>query len=253
MLGRLVVLARDLSDLAHARVAITGAQERWHVSAIVAADSNADHEAVASFNASPIRQLAVVDAIECKPTTIERLDALADRWRSAVDVYVEIDPAADVDAWCGALASRRLRGKLRTGGTTVAAFPSASLVVRFIAAALAAGTPFKATAGLHHPLHGRYRLTYDANAASAPMLGFLNVLLATAALRAGASTARAEQLLGVSDASSVALDDEGIGCLDHRFSNELLHEVREFLIAFGSCSFREPVDELHALVAHRSH
>ena len=40
--------------------------------------------------------------------------------------------------------------------------------------------PFKATAGLHHPLRGSYPLTYAPVSARAPMYGFLNLFLAAA-------------------------------------------------------------------------
>jgi hypothetical protein len=109
------------------------------------------------------------------------------------------------------------------------------------------GVVFKATAGLHHALRGAYRLTYAPDAASAPMYGYLNVLLATAALQAGASAAEAETLLTLADPAALVLHDGTVTWGGHEFTVSQLHATRARLVSFGSCSFQEPVEEFDAL------
>ena len=59
-------------------------------------------------------------------------------------------------------------------------------------------------------MRGSYRLTYDDHAAQAPMYGYLNVILATAAILAGATRDVAEQVLCQTDTSSLVFGDEVI-------------------------------------------
>ena len=68
--------------------------------------------------------------------------------------------------------------KIRTGGVKPEAIPAPSKVAAFITACAERRLPFKATAGLHHPVRGNYPLTYETSAPQAVMHGFLNVLMA---------------------------------------------------------------------------
>ena len=66
------------------------------------------------------------------------------------------------------LKRRNLRAKIRTGGITADAFPSAHAVAEFMRACKAADVAFKATAGLHHPLRCVKPLTRRGLADSTP-------------------------------------------------------------------------------------
>jgi hypothetical protein len=117
--------------------------------------------------------------------------------------------------------------------------------------------PFKATAGLHHPVRGRYPLTYHAGSATGLMFGFLNVFMAAALLRSGQTTDLARDVLEESDASAFSFTDDAITWRGLSIDVDQMRTLRsQFAISFGSCSFREPVDELAALdrsqVAHHS-
>src|SRR5262249_827569 len=70
--------------------------------------------------------------------------------------------------------------KGRTGGVRPEAFPAVAEVAAFIRACAERRLPFKATAGLHHPIRAEHPLTYEPNAPRAVMHGFLNVFLAAA-------------------------------------------------------------------------
>lgn len=248
MLGRFVVPAARLDELAEAIRSIA-ADRPWRVSAIVRDGSEEDAAAVARFNRAMADQ-ARVDSIEAKPQSPDGVEWLAQRFGEGFETYVEIATGPDAEDWLARVASAGLRGKVRTGGVTVEAFPAAPALAAFLAAAVRLGVPFKATAGLHHAVRGPYRLTYEPGSASGPMYGYLNVLLATAALEAGARLEEAEALLQQTDGAALAFDETGLRWEHARFSTEALRSLRASrFLSFGSCSFREPAAEIAALTA----
>lgn len=109
------------------------------------------------------------------------------------------------------------------------------------------GVAFKATAGLHHPLRGEYALTYDGGAPRGVLYGFLNVLLAAAFMRRGADDGVALALLEERDPGAIEVGARSVRWRGHEIAADDLRAARHEAVAFGSCSFREPVDELHAL------
>ncbi len=127
------------------------------------------------------------------------------------------------------LARHRLGAKLRCGGAEASAYPSVEEVALFISEATAAGVPFKATAGLHHPVR------HFNEGAGVMMHGFLNVLLAAA--RAGdVDQGALEATIAEQDPAALPLSDEA-----------LLRRGRAGFVSYGSCSFNEPVTDLRAL------
>jgi hypothetical protein len=140
------------------------------------------------------------------------------------------------------------RAKVRTGGLTADAFPSSAALAAFIARCAASKVPFKATAGLHHPLRSVQRCTYAADSPSALMHGFVNVFLAAARLWCGASEAEAVETLEEQSPSAFAWEDAAVAWHRQRLTVEQLRTAREqFAISFGSCSFEEPIRELQQL------
>jgi hypothetical protein len=134
------------------------------------------------------------------------------------------------------LAKRGLRAKIRTGGVTPEAFPSVESVARFIRDCRDHRVPFKATAGLHHPLRCVKPLTYEANAPTGTMHGFLNVFIAAAI------PDRAEEVLMSNDFS---IDGDAIRWRDVRLTRDDIATMRRIgAISFGSCSFEEPIADL---------
>jgi hypothetical protein len=163
---------------------------------------------------------------------IEVKEIVAARGRT---VYVESD---DLDA----IGAAGLRAKIRTGGLTPEAFPGTSRVASFLRQCAEKGVAFKATAGLHHPLRCVKPLTYEPDAPTGTMHGFVNVFLAAALLQ------HAETILTEEDAEAFAFDDEAASWRGHRMpTGELARTRREFAISFGSCSFEEPVADLKEL------
>ncbi|HEX3582953.1 MAG TPA: hypothetical protein VH087_14390, partial [Thermoanaerobaculia bacterium] len=78
------------------------------------------------------------------------------------------------------LAKHGLSAKIRTGGVTPDAIPHPDRIATFIRVCAMNAVPFKATAGLHHPLRCVRALTYEPNAPRATMHGFVNVFMAAA-------------------------------------------------------------------------
>ena len=136
--------------------------------------------------------------------------------------------------------------------TTESAFPTAESVVTFLQSCIAHRVPAKATAGLHHPLRGNYRLRYDDGAPTSPMFGYLNVFMTAALLAGGGSKTDALLLLEESSPSALDVNDLHVGWRGAdglaAFDRALLQRVRHtLLVSFGSCSFTEPVEESRAL------
>ncbi len=113
-----------------------------------------------------------------------------------------------VPAAIGSIAALGARVKLRCGGEFT---PTLEQVALVIASCREARVPFKCTAGLHHAVrHG------DEH-------GFLNILAATTA-----PAGRLEAVLAEEDPAKLSLAGAD----------------RELFVGFGSCSWREPVDDL---------
>lgn len=137
--------------------------------------------------------------------------------------------------------------KIRTGGLKAEAIPSIEQVAAFIKTCAELQLPFKATAGLHHPIRGEYPLTYEAGSEKASMHGFLNVLIASAFAFHGAKLSEIESILSETRADAFNFG-ENLGWREHSLSSEQIKNARrEFIHSVGSCSFEEPVNELTAL------
>jgi hypothetical protein len=181
----------------------------------------------------------IVDAhvIELKAANADEIERIAKQAKGRT-VYVEITDFNLLDL----IARHHLRAKIRTGGTTADAFSSLEQLATFIFMARQKKIPFKATAGLHHPIRSLKPLTYEANAPTVVMHGFINVFVA-AALPGSAS-----QILREQNARAFGFDDGGIWFRDLRVTTDELERVRKLsAISFGSCSFEEPIAELQEL------
>jgi hypothetical protein len=177
--------------------------------------------------ASRLHELAVaagarVELVEVAAGDPGDLRAEVDRALGAhVRLHVEgADPAS---------LRERVAAKVRCGGATPAATPSPEALAAFVAACAGAGVPFKATAGLHHPVR------------AAGMHGFLNLLAAACLAHAGAGEDALAAVLALGDPGAVLETLAGVHPEGVRATRAgLFHSI-------GSCSFAEPVDDLRAL------
>jgi hypothetical protein len=172
-----------------------------------------------------------VDAIEKLRSSLIALEP------NDLPVFVEISRSG---GW-STLRRAAFGAKLRCGGVSAEAFPSVDRVADFIAGAHTSGVPFKATAGLHHPVRHRDPAT------GFMMHGFLNIL-AAAALAGRVQTDTLKFVIAEEDPSAFGFEDDSFVWRDQRVSVDELHDVRQRgFVAYGSCSFAEPIEDLQAL------
>jgi hypothetical protein len=246
LLGRFIAPAARLSELAEELESLDKPEETVKVSAVLGADVAADIQAVIAFNARVSR--ATVDSIEAKADRPGSIYELASGRSAKLEVFAELPLDGELELLVDAARAVGVRAKVRTGGVTAGAFPSARSVVRFMRACLDSVVPFKATAGLHHPVTGAYALTYAPDSPRGTMFGFLNVFLAAAFLTMGMSDEDATRLLDDGDASAFVFGEHGVEWRGRRINTAHLAATRERVFgSFGSCSFREPVDDLRSM------
>lgn len=256
MLGRFIVPASRLDELAAQRA---GATDVFPVSVILDGDRTASVALVREqMNAQS--QSISIESLEVKlppmPSASEEervrhLELFAASIPQDVALYVELDlaPGADLDADVAAIARATRAGngmlcaKMRCGGPLASDVPSPARLAHVIKRLVDAGSWFKATAGLHHPLRGLQP------AADFTMHGFLNVIGA-------AIFAKARDLEeGVLQAMLADGDPANFTLAGDRFrwrsetvdAREIAQAREETIHSYGSCSFEEPVDDLIAM------
>lgn len=248
MLGRFVVPIGRLGELEAVPGGFPATLEHpWRLAALAGSVIEPDVQRAQSFNAEH-RHRAAIDVLEVKATSVEEIDRIAAAAGREFTTFVELPSASDLEPLLAAIKRRGLSAKIRTGGVVADAFPSAELVMRFIRSCLRAGVPFKATAGLHHALRAKYRLTYDAGGPTGVMFGYLNVFVAAALMASGLNDDDAVRVLDERDPNAFELRAHTVAWRGHVITTDEARRVRERVaVSFGSCSFREPVDELKAL------
>jgi hypothetical protein len=245
-LGRFVLPAGRLPELEIALSRRSGGEAgRWPLAALPGPDLPADLKAVALFN----RRSATtrVDTIEFRVDSPAGLRNTLPHLPADLQTYIEVPLNRDPAPLLEIIGASGARAKMRTGGVTPEAFPTAGDLLRFMAACIRSGIPFKATAGLHHPLRAEYRLTYAPDSAQGLMFGFLNVFLGAAFLRAGMSERETLDLLEERSRRAIRVEEEIIAWRGHQLNLDDIHRARESIISFGSCSFTEPLSDLEAL------
>ena len=186
------------------------------------------------------RKLSVLGASDCDRAATIESKAVVEAQRP---VYCEVAPG-DKES-LDKVKSNGNYAKIRCGGVVPEAIPSVEAVRDFILDCADRKLAFKATAGLHHPLRAEQALTYADAAPRAVMHGFINVLLAAAFAWHGDRDIL--PILKEEDAGAFRFDDRA-HYKDRSLSLEQIKAARkEFLHSIGSCSFKEPVEDLETL------
>jgi hypothetical protein len=234
----MVVHAKDLSALQNAlpedvvdlRLSVVAAYE--------------DLEAVARH----LEEGMPIKMIEMKAAEREQVTHLKNNLPAGIATYIELPmELRNLDA-ADAIADAGLRAKLRMGGVVAEAFPSTANVAAMLNELFKRGLAFKATAGLHHAVHGRYPFTYREDSERGMMHGFMNLLCASALVWFGGEADEVVQILEEEDLLAFRVTEHSVRWRDWDWSADELREVRtNFLKSIGTCSFIEPIRDVEAL------
>ena len=277
MLGRFIVPAGRLSELASCSEKHLASIDPWGISVLLGHRENVAEsldvlsgqcQAIIDFEAKT-KALASVEVLEIPlpaQATVKELpgflnaflDGLKSEGVQGREVFWELPPSTPEELELPVLkvvadlarlrsgagkATLRVGAKLRCGGVTPEAFPSVERIARVIAHCRDLGLPLKCTAGMHHPIR------HQAQEPKVMMHGFLNVF--GAGLMAHAHDWNAYQLaevIGDTEAKSFHFEAGEFRWHDHTVEAEFLRGLRsQYLCGFGSCSFDEPRDDLQNL------
>jgi hypothetical protein len=153
------------------------------------------------------------------------------------DVIRVIEPRRGGAGWLDGIQKVIEHGswpKIRCGGVSEQNFPSIAEVVDFLGVINAGAASFKATAGLHNAVR------HTAADTGFTHHGFLNLLMATARLLAGADQSEVRDALGSTDGKALAQEAQNLT------EHEAL-SVRGVFASYGSCSLTDPVADLEEL------
>ena len=169
------------------------------------------------------------------------------------EVPMESAAVTGLPALCAALSEhnsqqavppRSIMGlKVRCGGAEPTDVPAPEHVAALIVGARDAGIPFKATAGLHHPIRH-----YD-DGLDTEMHGFINLFgAAVLAAEHQLDSEEVETILREDTSNNFRFEKEGFSWRNLSASLDGIRHARDHLaLSFGSCSFEEPVDHLRDL------
>jgi hypothetical protein len=197
-----------------------GGQHAWMLARFVCPASRLD-ELEQQLEGDPPAISAVLDggAWEASALPVEAVEMIGPPSFEPAGVELFCEVPLD-DGWrdtLAAVAAAGAKAKLRCGGKAV---PSAEAVAAFVVAARELELPWKATAGLHHPVRSEREH------------GFLNVLKAAGLAEDGAGEATVRAALEERDPAAL---------------RDAAARPRGLFVSIGSCSFSEPVDDLQTM------
>lgn len=249
MLGRFVVTAARLDEFYESAADFIQRDEhdRWHIAVVSGEDIVETLKQVEFFNLRHGDQ-AICDVLEVRATSVSKIENTVNGLRSGTTAYFEIPAGESMPDLIAALAARGQRAKIRTGGITPEAFPTPGQIVQFVRSCLAANVPFKATAGLHHPLRCFRPLTYEEGSVMGRMHGFLNLFLMTGFAREGYRANVLEDVMEEEFDEVFSFEPQAVTWRDFSLNVAQIESLRQKGIqSFGSCSFDEPVADLQKL------
>ncbi len=249
-LGRLVVPVARLTEFEAVRDSLSSDRRiaSFPIAALGGPDLAQDRSTIAAFNARHAADGCAVRSLELRVASVAQIQAVSPASRE-LECYCELPLSAELPSLVAATRQIGARAKIRTGGVKAVDFPAPEAVLAFLAACAAERLPFKATAGLHHPVRGPAPLTYEPGSARATMYGYLNLILAATVLWHGRPEREAFELLRLPDRSLLTMTGERVIWAGIQLTAvEIATARQQFVLAVGSCSFTEPMDELVPLI-----
>ena len=255
MLGRLIVPVSRLSEFESAAADLLpqADEDPWVLSVLL--DTQAE-EALESqidqlmhFNdqhsAGGEHADAIIDVVELRCAGVQSIEQALDVLPEEIYPFFEMSLDQDIRGMLATLVGSDAGAKVRTGGIRPELYPSTAGLADFIIQCAKADVPFKATAGLHHPLRNHN------DAVGAMQFGFLNVFLAAlvAADADGELTVDdLSPLLTRCDLDGIEFTSDGVTVDGEAYDLAAIEDARiAFALSFGSCSYDDPVTDLAAL------
>ena len=245
VLGRLIVPVGRLSEFTDVfnEVCCDERERAWLLSVIGGDDPVENAERINSFT----QGAALIDAIELKAAEPEIAERLLSDLPDGLIPYIEF-PADKASEMLPVLARFGALAKIRMGGLIADTIPDPVAVARFLIACADSQIPFKATAGLHHAVRGEYKLSDDPESPSLTMHGFMNVFLASALAWLGKEEESIVATLEQESPMVFRISEDSVRWHGNAVTTSQIGMMRrDFGLAFGSCSFVEPIEELKAL------
>lgn len=250
LLGRFVLPAALLDDFYEnaANFVSKGIGDPWRLAVVAGEDIYETIKIVAEFNRKNAPEIEC-DVIEARASSVSKIDNTIRDMPENITTYFELALDASLPDLISELALRKQRAKIRTGGITADAFPTSGAIIRFVRTCLAANVPFKATAGLHHPIRCFKPLSYEASAPFGTMHGFLNLFIMTVFAREGFKPSVLQDVMEDEFEEVFTFEENAIRWRDeHVVHVPQIERVRLVGInSFGSCSFDEPIADLQEI------
>jgi hypothetical protein len=210
----------------------------------VIAAENADWAAVAQGVNSGLR----FECLEIKCSEPSAVKRIAHQLPRNIMAYFEVPIHPSSRAALETIRDIGARAKIRMGGVVPEAIPSVSDVAQMLKALADLRLPFKATAGLHHPLRSRQALTYNPQSPTGTMHGFVNLSCAAALLFFGGDVEEARRLLAEEDPAAWEIRTDSLRWRKQDWTADQIATIRrDFFLGIGSCSFEEPIHDLESL------
>lgn len=250
MLGRFVLPLARFAEFEAAAAPLFEAGDAsgtWPLAVLAAPHPERDATALVALE-QRFRGAVRAEALELPPLDPLAIEAAAGALPHGMETFFEVPLDAQRDERLDAVVRAGAAAKVRTGGVTPDAFPAVDALAGFVLACARRRLPFKATAGLHHACRGSYRLTYEPDSPSGPMHGFVNLAVAATLAWTGADPDEVTAALAAEEADAFRAG-AGVGFRGRELDPEACRRTRtELWRGFGSCSFREPVEELASLI-----
>ena len=189
-----------------------------------------------------------IESLEIKCSEPSAIERITQQVPQNVVAYFELPIHPSSLPALEAVHAAGARAKIRMGGVAPEAIQSTPDVAQMLKMLADFRLPFKATAGLHHPLRSKQALTYHPQSPTGLMHGFMNLSAAAAVAFFGGDAEEVERLLTEEDPAAWKVSADSLQVRNQSWTADQVATLRrDFFIGIGSCSFEEPIHDLESL------